>query len=96
MTIKPPNPNLDINKNPGQTMSPKVPKLSTKMPKQQDTVQTGVAPDSKKDPVKQAEQLKNKDHKKEAMKQAVLLNVQSEKVDSVDFASNYPKIVSQN
>lgn len=29
-------------------------------------------------------------------KQAVLLNVQSEKVDSVDFASNYPKIVSQN
>jgi hypothetical protein len=74
MAIKTPNPNLDIKKNPGQTMSPKVPKLNIKMPKQQDTVQTGMAPESKKDPVKQAEQLKNKDNKKEALKEAVSMN----------------------
>ena len=73
MTIKKPNANIDLTKNPGLVMSPKVPKIPT-MPKQQDTVQTGMAPESKKDPVKQAEQLKNKDSKKEAMKEAVSLN----------------------
>lgn len=73
MDIKKPNPNLDVAKNPGQTMSPKVPKLPA-APKQKETVQTGMAPESKKDPIKQAEQLKNKDSKKEALKEAVSLN----------------------
>lgn len=72
MDIKKPNPNLDVNKNPAQTMSPKIPSIS--IPKPKATVQTGVAPESKKDPIKEAEQLKDKDHKKEAMKEAVSMN----------------------
>jgi len=72
MDIKKPNPNIDISKNPDQTMSPKVPKIS--IPKPKATVQTGMAPESKKDPIKEAEQLKNKDSKKEALKEAVLMN----------------------
>lgn len=69
MAIKTPNPNIDISKNPDQVMSPKI-----SIPKPKKTVQTGMAPESKKDPIKQAEQLKNKDSKKEALKEAVSLS----------------------
>lgn len=69
MDIKKPNPNIDLSKNPAQAMSPKI-----SIPKPKATVQTGMAPESKKDPIKEAEQLKDKDSKKEAMKEAVSLN----------------------
>lgn len=73
------NPNLDIDQNPGMTMSPKTPNVpkipkpdvkAPSIPKPPATpkpVTVGSAPDSKKDPIKQAEQIKNPDLKKPAM-----------------------------
>jgi len=66
-------PNIDLDKNPQQVMSNKVPNMP-KIPKPKKSVQVGVAPDSKKDPIKQAEQLKNKDAKSVAIKEAVVLS----------------------
>jgi len=82
-------PNLDLDKNPGQTMSPKVPKMPAipKVPPK--TNQVGVSPDSKKDPTKQAEQIKDASLKQDAM-EAIRLNKSGQwSLDKVDPSNMY-------